>query len=255
VDAADTADPASASASEARQRRALHLRLLAQAQVAQGLLDEALASADAALALAQAGANTWEAAFCRQARARALSGLRRHAEAAADIAATQAGLAQLKLPPAGIEQLRARRFAAELALRDHRLDDAAALLDPLPAAHRQVAAGATLATVDLAQALDLQGSLLRMRGDLARAQGLHREAGSLLGEQLPAEHLLRLRNAVLIELAAWLAHTQAGQPDADRSALQQAVLRYRDALPATSAWRQLPDARTAAPAAWQQQML
>lgn len=248
---ASPADPAAPPASDALQRRALYLRLLAQAQVAQGLLGEALSSADAALALAQAGANVWEVAFCRQSRARALSGLGRHAEAAADIAATLAGLAQLKLPPAGIEQLRARRFAAELALRAQHLDDAAALLDPLPPAHRQVAPGATLAAVDLAQALDLQGSLLRMRGDLPRAQGLHREAAALLGEQLPADHLLRLRNAVLSELATWLANTQAGNADADRSALQQAVLRYRDALPATSAWRQLPDARTAAPAAWQ----
>ena len=263
VSALQPASPAVLAASQppstSVQRRALPYRLLAQALVAQGLLDDALRAADAGLVIAQAAGNGWELAFGRQARARALSGLGRHADATRDIQATLDGLTRRGLPVSGIEQLRARRLAGEIALRAGQTALASAWLAPLPAAHRRTPAQGVLAPVDLAQTLDLLGTMARQRANLVAAQGLHAEASAMLAAQLPAEHPLRLRNQLLSALAAWLAVATSATPaeasgaaGPTHAALVQTAARYLQSLPAASAWRRLPEATATNAAAWQQ---
>jgi serine/threonine-protein kinase len=241
------AEPAAASAHATQQR------LLAQVLLAQGLLDEAQQAATAALATAQGAQDDWEAALAWQARARALSALGQETAAERDIAATLQGLRGQGLAEGGIELLRARRFAGEIALRAGRLDVAQARLAPLPALHRSAAG--VLVPADLAQTLDLLGTLARRQGDAGTAVARHAEAAALLAAALPAGHPLRARNAVLAAVAAFERDAPGPATAADRAALESAILRYLATLPAGSAWRQMPDARTAGPADWRNLVL
>ncbi len=231
-------------------RPALPLRLLAELLIAQGQLPDALASADRALGSAQQpgqgrAPDDWEATFAHQARARALSGLGRYDEARQEIAKTQEGLRQLGLPQEGLEWLRARRFSGEIELRAGHVEAARTLLEPLPFAHRRDAKAAVLSPADLAQALDLLGTLARQTGDLKGAIAMHREAAQWLKASLPAQHPLAARNALLEAIAEWLNGGRA-----DRSPLNQAVARYLEFLPADSAWRRLPDATSGSEMEW-----
>jgi serine/threonine-protein kinase len=224
----------------AQSDRALQQRLLAQALVAQGLLADAARAADSALAAARSVNDDWEATLALQARARAASGLARHADARRDIAATLDGLRRQQLAEGGVEILRAKRFAAEIALRAGADDEARAQLEPLLLAHRPTPTGPVLAPVDLALVLDLLGTLARRRGDAGAARDFHAQAGALLATSVPATHLLRARNSLLAALAA--------PPDAMSLAeLQRASARYEELLPVGSTWRQDPKSWTAGP--------
>jgi hypothetical protein len=184
--------------------------------------------------------------FALPVRARTLSGLGQHDAARREIAAALAGLQRLHLSDTGAQALRARRAAGEIALRAGRLDEARTWLEPLPAAHRRPPPAAPLAPLDLAQTLDLLGILARVQGQPQQALARHAEAAALLEAGLPAGHPLRLRNALLSATAAWVAGA-VPQP----GALQDAAERYLASLPAASAWRHIPDARTADRSAWQ----
>ena len=225
--------------------RALQQRLLAQALVAQGLLVEASRAADDALATARSVNDDWEASLALQARARAASGLGRHADARRDIAATLDGLRRQHLGEGSVEVLRARRFAAEIALRAGADEEARSALEPLVVGHRPTPSGPVLAPVDLAQVLDLLGTLARRRGDMHAAAGFHAQAGALLASSVPATHPLRLRNSLLAAVAASL---DATSPEtASLAALRRASERHEESLPVGSTWMQVPKLWTAGP--------
>ena len=263
--------PAAASGPDA----ALPRRLQAQVALAQGLFDDALHAADAALAAGPPAApegqtprTRLEAAYARQARARALAGLGRHDDARQEIAAVLAALRALGLPEAGIEILRARRHAGEIALRAGDVEGAVALLSPLPAAHAQAPdgnapapvtagdartpprAGTPRFPVDLAQAMDLLGTAARRQGDAATALRWHREAAELLRPALPDAHPLRTRNALLTAIAAWL-----GGGARDPAPLRAAAQAYSTPWPAGSAWHRLPEPQAEFSADWQNLVL
>ncbi|HRP28492.1 MAG TPA: hypothetical protein PLG77_08710, partial [Burkholderiaceae bacterium] len=103
-------------------------------------------------------------------------------------------------------------------------------LAPLPAAH-DAGAAAPRAPIDLAQVRLLQGTLDRLRGDLAAARGHDREAQSLLAA-LPAAHPLRRRLAV--EMALVDLHSGgAAEP------LRAAARQWLSELPADAGNRQV----------------
>ncbi|MGM9479968.1 protein kinase domain-containing protein [Roseateles sp. NT4] len=215
-------------------------RMLAQVLLAQGLLPAAEAAADAAARDAQGAQLEWDRVMAVQTRAIARSALGRHADAQRDIAAALTGLQQLGLPAESVPQQRARRFAAEIALRAGQFDAAAAMAKPL----------LPLAGIHRAQVLVLQGVLARQSGDAGGAVALHTQAAALLAAELPRDHPLRLRTALELALAQWLAGG-AG----DRSALSAARADYVRAWPQGSAWKDVPDAQTATSAAWQRVVL
>ena len=107
-----------------------------------------------------------------------------------------------------------------------------------------------LAGINRAQRLALRGVLARQRGDATGAAALHAEADALFAAELPPDHPLRLRNALDLTVAQWLAGG-AG----DRSALAAARASYAQIWPAGSAWKQLPDAQAGTPAVWQRMVL
>jgi predicted negative regulator of RcsB-dependent stress response len=216
-------------------------RLRAQSLYAQGRLTPGVQAAQLALDAGRQGNDEWEQVFAHQALARLQSALGRHDAALASIQALRAGLRRLQFDPAGAEFLRAHRLAAEVALRAGRVAEAAAELAPLPAAHR--AGGRTVAPVDLAQVLDLQGGLARREAAFAEAARLHAEAAALLADRLPPTHPLRLRNAFEASLA------QALQPWAVAAPLAAAAAAYLALLPADSAWRPMVESVPALPAA------
>ncbi len=106
-----------------------------------------------------------------------------------------------------------------------------------------------LAGINRAQWLMLRGVLARARGDAGEAVKRHSEAAALLA-QLPPAHPLRLRNALDLAIAQWLA-----QGAGDRTALAAARADYIQLWPAGSAWKEIPEARTATPAVWQRVVL
>ncbi len=250
------------------------LRMQAQSQLALGRWTLARQQADAALQVAQAGGSVNERALSLQARARAAAALGEHGQAQADLRAMTALQAGMGLPENGVERLRARRVAAELALRAGDDDTAAALLGPLVAAHLQPGtvklasppgmppgappgpspgtepgtkpgtirgtapdpAATVIAPVDLAQALHLQATIARRRGDLPAAAQLLDRAAALLAAALPAAHPLRRRQAVEALLVSALAAGPGGDADA-RTALDGAVRDYIAMLPADAGLR------------------
>lgn len=214
-------------------------RLLSQALFQQGVLEAAQAEAGSALEQATRAGSDWETALGSLARGAARAALGAADAAQADLQAAEAAFDRVGMSPASVQRLRARRIAGEAALRAGDLQRAAALLDPLPAAHRRDAAAPPLAPVDLAQALDLLGCLDRRRGDLAAAARRHAEAATLLSDTLPPEHLWRLRNSVYAALARGDAAPPPGTPS-----LQEALDRYVRALPAGSAWRRAVESAT-----------
>jgi len=90
--------------------------------------------------------------------------------------------------------------------------------------------------VDLAQALHLQATIARRRGDLPAAAQLLDRAAALLAATLPEAHPLRRRQAVEARLVGALAARPGGDADA-RTALKAAVRDYIDVLPADAGWR------------------
>ena len=246
----------------ARPLLATALRMQAQSQLALGRWSLARQQADAALQTAQAGDSVNEQALALQARARAAAALGEHGQAQADLRAMTALQAGMGLPQNGVERLRARRVAAELALRAGDDDTAAALLGPLVAAHQRTgavelassssaasgtasgtapgtapeAAATVIAPVDLAQALHLQATIARRRGDLPAAAQLLDRAAALLAATLPEAHPLRRRQVVEARLVGALAARPGGDADA-RTALKAAVRDYIDVLPADAGWR------------------
>ena len=205
-------------------------RFRAQSLQAQGRWTAALEAADAALVKARDARDEWDEAFVRQSRARSLSSLGRHESARVEIEAVLASLGRQGLAPNTLEQLRARRFAAEFALRAGDLEAARTMLAGLCERHRPDPSAAPLAPIDLAACLDLQGAVERRTERYSAASALHAEARVLLAAVLPDEHPLRRRNA----LDAALTSALAAAPTAD---LAGAVQRYLDVLPPDSAWR------------------
>lgn len=190
----------------------------------------AQAEAETALALAEAADDGWERALARQVRGRALSALGNHAEARRELDQAALQLQSLGLAEGSIERLRLQRVMAEAALRGGDLATAAALLAPLPTAHRAGMA-APLAPIDLAQVRLLQGTLERLRGDLAAARGHDREAQSLLAA-LQVAHPLRRRLAVEMTLVA-LQEGGAAEP------VRAAARQWLAELPADAGNRQV----------------
>ncbi|MBE2243029.1 MAG: protein kinase [Burkholderiaceae bacterium] len=190
----------------------------------------ALAEAETGLALAETADDGWERALARQVRGRALSALGDHAGARRELDQAALQLQSLGLAEGSIERLRLQRQMAEAALRGGDLATAAALLAPLPAAH-DAGAAAPRAPIDLAQVRLLQGTLDRLRGDLAAARGHDREAQSLLAA-LPAAHPLRRRLAV--EMA--LVDLQSGGA---AESLRVAARQWLSELPADAGNRQV----------------
>ena len=219
--------------------RAEQQRLLAQVLLGQGLLAMAETTAERAAAAGQEAKRPWEVALAMQTRAVARSALGNDAAAQLDIAAAAAGLQRLGLPDASVPRQRVQWFAAEIALRAGRLDAAEAIAQPL----------VPLAGINRAQWLMLRGVLARAHGDAGEAVKRHSEAAALLA-QLPPAHPLRLRNALDLAIAQWLA-----QGAGDRSALAAARADYIQLWPAGSAWKEIPEARTATPAVWQRVVL
>ena len=225
----------SAAATKVEQRC-----LLSQVLLAQGLLPAADSAATIAAGAAQDARREWDLALAVQTRAVARSALGQHAAAQQDIADALAVLQRLGLPAESVPIQRAQRFAAEIALRAGQLDVAEAIARPL----------LQLAGINRAQRLALHGVLARQRGDATGAAALHAEADALFAAELPPDHPLRLRNALDLTVAQWLAGG-AG----DRSALAAARANYAQIWPAGSAWKQLPDAQAGAPAVWQRMVL
>jgi len=215
-------------------------RLLSQVLLAQGLLPAAEASADAALAAARDARRPWDVALALQTRAQARGALGRTQEAQRDIAATADALRGLGLPEASVPCQRVQWFAAEIALRGGQLEAATAIAGPL----------VPLAGVNRAQWLMLRGVIARQHGDSRGAVALHAEAAALLAAELPATHPLRLRNALDLAIARWLA-LGAG----DRAALAMARDDYVRGWPPGSAWKNVPDARSASAVDWQRVVL
>lgn len=207
-------------------------RFRAQSLQAQGRWKAALTAADVALAKARETRDDWEEGFARQSRARSLSSLGRHGEARSEIEVVLASLTRQGLAPNTLEQLRARRFAAELALRAGDLAAARTMLAGLCDGHRPDPSAPPLAPVDLAACLDLQGAWERRSLRFAAASALHAQARVLQAEVLPEAHPLRRRNALDAALSTALAAAD-GRPHG----LAEAVQRYLDVLPGDSAWR------------------
>jgi tRNA A-37 threonylcarbamoyl transferase component Bud32 len=215
-------------------------RLLSQVLLAQGLLPAAEATADAALGAARDARRPWDVALALQTRALARGALGRTQEAQRDIAATADALRELGLPEASVPRQRVQWFAAEIALRGGQLEAATAIAGPL----------VPLAGVNRAQWLVLRGVIARQRGDARGAVALHAEAAALLAADLPPAHPLRLRNALDLAIARWLA-LGAG----DRAALAMARDDYVRGWPPGSAWKDVPDARSASAVDWQRVVL
>ena len=228
------------SASAPAPARVEQRRMLSQVLLAQGLLPAAESAADAALVEALEAHRPWDAALALQTRALVRGALGRPQEAQRDIAAAADGLRALGLPEASVPRQRVQWFAAELALRGGQPDAAGAIAAPL----------IPLAGVNRAQWLMLRGVIARQRGDARSAVALHDEAAALLAADLPVSHPLRLRNALDLAIARWLA-----QGAVDRRALATARDDYVRAWPPGSAWKDVPDANSASAADWQRVVL
>ncbi len=203
--------------------RAVLWRLLATVDLAQGEPAQARQSAAQALAAAPASGRGVEYLLALQAQARA-QGMDGDAAAAGQaMQAVLAGLHDAGYADGALEILRARRFAAEIVLREGRSADALRLLRSLADEQERVRAGQE---VEYAQTLELLGCAERDAGHLAAALAAHRRAAQILAARLPAGHPWRQRNAVYQHAATAGAPALAAQAGA-----------YAERFPPDSLWR------------------
>ena len=205
--------------------RALELRLLAQALLALGLPGDAQAQAAAAIALGEPARPSPELLFARQAHARALGLAGAASDGLAEMAAVVAGLESAGYSPTALELLRARRIRAELLARSGELARATAELEAVAAAPAAAPSGQPL---ELAQTLDLLGSVLRSSGLATQALATHERARLLWSEHLPVDHPWALRNALYRAVLA--QHAELASTD-------ELPMHYKSRFPATSVWR------------------
>lgn len=207
--------------------RALQLRLMASASLAQGDSRQALEYSDAALALA--APDEVERLYARQNRARALALLGRPEESLAEIDAVITGLAAADFSPDAEVVLRGRRYRSEILLRAGRAGDA---LPQLEALETRLRALPERHDIELGQVLDLEGCALRELGRSAQAAYAHAEARTFLLKELPADHLFVRRNTLYEDIAA-----------NDEEKIRSDVRGIIQDLPSSSQWRRLLDAR------------
>jgi len=217
---------AQAQVSVEGERRVLR-RVLATVQLARGLAQPALDEADAALRDAPPGV---ESLLARQARARALSLLGKGEAAARDIHEVIDGLRAQGYAAASMEVLRARRYEAEIRLRQGPLAPGLALLEALARDQQAVRAGQE---TEFAQTLDLLGATRREAGRPQDALALHQLASQLLRARLPEGHPLLERNRLHQLAAEDVAHPS---PEGRQAWLRQWE-KYAALFPAQSHWR------------------
>lgn len=212
--------------------RAVLWRLQATVDLALGHPAQARQSAARALASASAPARGTEHLFALQALARALA-MDGDAPAARQAMDTvQAGLRDAGYAEQALESLRARRFVAEIALREGRVENALALLRPLAEQQQRVRAGQE---VEYAQTLELLGCAERDAGHVDSALDAHRRAAEILAAKLPPDHPYRLRNALYQEAAFATSHPTG----AAVSSLATHARAYAEHFPPDSLWRRL----------------
>lgn len=209
--------------------RALHWRLLAQTQLAQGLPAQAEASARAAAQATGPGVAPVEKWIVQQTLARAQALGASTPNTVLEMDKVVAGLLQTSSPTA-IAPLRARRLHAEALIRQH---EVAAARDELLAVEGAQAKAGSSQALERAQSLDLLGVALRLEERHAEAAKAHEQARLLMEAALPAEHPLLARNALYLQLARVVA---VGSPQPDQ-ALLDAAQRYAERFPADSRWR------------------
>jgi tetratricopeptide (TPR) repeat protein len=210
--------------------RSLDLRLLGMVEIVQGDARSALQAADQAIRLATGANIPEEVAFATQVRALALAILEDKAAArsAAELAvnALRASGSNEDSP----DMLRAHRFHAEVALRAGDLLEARKEIE---AEIDRIEKRAAPSSLELGQALELLGCILREMHDPTGSIAAHRRARMLLSKQLPADHPFLTRNTLYI--AADLR---------DRNGFADAAQRIGRTLPPDSTWRTLMDAVT-----------
>lgn len=207
--------------------RRLLQRVLATVQLARGMPAMALDQAEAALLSAPPGV---ESLLARQARARALSMQGRGEEAERDIGEVITGLSRQGYAERSMEVLRARRYQAEMQLRQGSLTHGLASLEALAKDQRAVQSGQE---TEFAQTLDLLGATTRFVGKPEDARSLHAQAARLLQARLPEGHPLRERNRLLQLLAE---NSASPSPEAG-AAWRTQHAKYLALFPATSHWR------------------
>jgi tetratricopeptide (TPR) repeat protein len=210
--------------------RAVLWRLQATVDLAQGRPALARGSAAQALASAAPASNGTERLFALQALARAMAMDGEPGAARQAMETVLAGLHEAGYADQALEILRARRFAAEIVLREGRVADALALLRPLAEAQERVRAGQD---VEYAQTLELLGCAERDAGHPEAALAAHRRAAEIFIGKLPPAHPYLQRNALYQEAAAAATHPAAGAA----SRLTTDARAYADRFPADSLWR------------------
>ena len=174
--------------------RALQLRILGNTYVELDDAPDALRTATAAVAAAQAqGGTAAGLAFARQVQARALALSGQNAEALVQIDSVIRGLLDAGRSPDGMEVARARRQRAEFLLNLGRDAEALEALRDLAAR----LAGAQASPVERGLTLDLLGEAERRVGHPDAARDAHLAARAALLEQLPEQHPYLIRNAAL----------------------------------------------------------
>jgi eukaryotic-like serine/threonine-protein kinase len=216
---------------ENAQQRALQLRLLANALMAQGEPITALDIAGSAIALGDPNHVTAEVLYARQVHAQALALLGRFTESEEEILAVVAGLRGLGRAEQSPEMLRAHRITGEILLRAGRADDAFQELDSLAA---QLRAAPESHELEFGQTLDLLGCALRELNRSAEAVARHEEARVRLEKQLPANHPFLDRNT--------LYRMAAGR---DERAFRQQAASVEARWALTSVWRALVESHEA----------
>ncbi|WP_284618251.1 serine/threonine-protein kinase [Aquabacterium humicola] len=205
--------------SDAPTEHPLQWRLLAAAEIGLGRPEAAMDAARQALSdtTATRGAEGWVAV---QAWGLAASLAGRADDGLTALAEARAGFVAAGFPATSASMLKLRRMQAEAWLR-HGRDDPAAELRTLVAEH---AAAPTPHRVEWGQALDALGCTEALAGRADAARRLHATADERYAAALPAEHPLRLRNALLRELLDGPAAT--------------ALAAWHQTLAADSPWRQ-----------------
>jgi serine/threonine protein kinase len=207
------------------RERALQLRMLANAWLADGEPRKAFATANLALELSNPARTTGEKLFAQQTRARALALLGDAAGSLAELDLIIAALPNAGYSQDSTELIRARRLRAETLLRADQPQEALRELDALVA---RLEAAAQPSALEFGQVLDLHGCALRELDRAADAQASHERARIQLLKSLPPDHPFLIRNSLYKEAAA----DNIGQ-------FQLRAQEFNVGLPVSSIWRRL----------------
>ena len=208
-------------------------RLEAQAYLGLGLGEAALEAAQRALAEDSGGSTSQlQRLLAQQTLARAWTLLGQPTLARRQLGSVEAALQSQGSAKNSQELVRNRRLTAEAMLVAGQWQEAQQQLAALLEQHAQASPGMA---VDHGLAADLAGCLARFQNDQALALQHHADAARHYRAQLPADHMLLARNAVLQALAA-----QRSRPGPESTVrLLEAADRYRSRLPPQSAWLDL----------------